>query len=343
MDFLEILEEVQKSKKPKKTFPYVATEYLEVSRRGWKVVEAVNKMLEDHDLLCEPNFGSAWYYGEIEIKPKPKVTAGRAINSNEETDPTPRLNLLKAANLTKIKESGKGNGLISVSKDTLISKATTLMILHDFSQLPILSGERDVEGVVSWKSIGRALALGKHCVTVSDCKEEVTVLNYDEPLFRAVKFVLDNDFVLVRQKDKTISGIVTATDIGEQFIAMAEPFLIIEQIENHIRTILDQKFGAEELISNEGAFANPKEINSLADLTFGQYVRIFQDPKKFEKLNINIDRATIVKQLDEVRNIRNDVMHFNPDGITDKGLEVLRQTVSFLHTIGLATRNPNKK
>lgn len=333
MNFKEILIQVQKDKKPIKTFPSVATEFLGYSRRGWRVVEAVNKLLEEHDVLCEPEFGSAWFYGNIEIKPKPKVSAGKQTSDNEENDPTPRLSLLKAANLNKVKESGGGNGLISVNRDTPLNEAITLMLINDYSQLPILSGQRDVEGVVSWKSIGKALALGKVCSTVSDCKDEVIVLNFDEPLFNAVKFIIEKDFVLVKQKDKTISGIVTMTDIGEQFISMAEPFLIIEQIENHIRKLLDQKFSSEELNIPNSQEDKPKTINSLADLTFGHYVRIIEDPKKFEKININVDRVLLVAKLEEVRKIRNDVMHFDPDGITPKSLELLRQTVSFLHTL----------
>lgn len=338
MDFKEILKHVQTTKKPYETYPSVATGYLGFSRRGWKVVEAVNKMLEEHDVLCEPEFGSAWFYGKILIKPKPKVGTGKKTEESEETDPTPRLSLLKAANLTKIKESGIGSGLVAVTRDTNLNEAITLMILNDFSQLPILSGHREVDGIVSWKSIGRALGLGKTCLTVSDCKDDVVILNYDEPLFNAVKFVLEKDFVLVRQKDKTISGIVTMTDIGEQFISMAEPFLIIEQIENHIRKILDQKFTTAELSLQQITKEKPKEIKSLAELTFGHYVRIIEDPKKFEKLQLNIDRAILVNQLDEVRKIRNDVMHFDPDGITPESLELLRKTVAFLHTLTTTLR-----
>lgn len=332
MNFKQILECVQTTQKPYSTFPSVATAYLGYSRRGWKVVETVNKMLDEHDVLCDPEFSSAWFYGQIEIKPKPKI---RTSNQKEieDTDPTPRLSLLKAANLNKIKETGKGNGLIYVTRDTLLNEAITLMILNDFSQLPILSGQRDVDGIISWKSIGRSLALGKKCITVSDCKDDVVILSYDEPLFNAVRFVLEKDFVLVRQKDKTISGIVTMTDIGEQFISMAEPFLIIEQIENHIRKILDQKFTTEELNLQHSQIEKPKEIKTLADMSFGHYIKIIEDPEKFSKLKININRPLFVNQLDEVRKIRNDVMHFDPDGITSESLELLRQTVNFLHTL----------
>lgn len=332
-DLKEILSKIQTDRTTVKMSPARILNYLGVSRRGWRVVDTINKMFDDYDVFCEPDFGSAWYYGEVEIKPKPKVTAGKSNINSEDTDPTPRLSLLKAANLNKVKEQGEGIGLVTVKAETTLTAAVTLMLQNDFSQLPILNGTRDVDGVISWKSIGRALALKKQCITVSDCKDEVMILNHDEPLFNAVKFVLDREFVLVKQKDKTISGIVTITDIGEQFISMAEPFLIIEQIENHIRKILDQKLSFEDLNSLVADGENTKSIDSLSDLTFGQYVRILEDPKKFEKLDLHIDRVNLVKQLEEVRVIRNDVMHFNPDGITRENLELLRKTVKFFHTL----------
>jgi predicted transcriptional regulator len=332
VNFEDLLKEVQRNRKTVTTYPHIALEHLGVSRRGWRVVEAVNKLLEKYEVICEPDFGSAWFYGKIELKPKPKVASGRSSESGG-GDPTPRLSLLRAANLNRVKEAGDDRGLVTVSRDTSTQFAITLMILHDFSQLPILSGPRKVEGIISWKSIGRAISLGKECVTVSDCKDDVMILDHNEPLFTAVKYVLEREVVLVKHKDETICGIVTATDIGEQFIAMAEPFLIIEQIENHIRKMLDQKFSMEELEVSIPHQEKQKDMINLSDLSFGQYVRILEDPKKFEKLKLKIDRSLLTAQLERVRKIRNDVMHFDPEGVTPRDIDLLRQTLLFLQTI----------
>ncbi len=332
-NFEEKLKIVQTTKKPLKTSPNEAMTYLGVARRGWRVDETINGLLEKYDLMAEPSFESTWKWGEVEVRPKPKVPAGKQTEDIEDYDPTPRLSLLRAANLNKIKEEGKGLGLVSVKRQTKLSEAITIMFRYGFSQLPILSGVREVEGIVSWRSIGKALALGKSCDTVADCKEEVVVLDSSEPLFAAVKIILDKEVVLVRQKDKTISGIVTSTDIGEQFISLAEPFLIIEQIENHIRKLLDNKFDIEQLKKSIDPGDEERNIQTLSDLTFGEYVRIIENPENFTKLKLNIDRVALAKQLDAVRKIRNDVMHFDPEGVSENDLELLRQTVQFFHEI----------
>ena len=60
-------------------------------------------------------------------------------------DPTFKIGSLPAANKT----------LIVVNQDDQLSRAITLMLEHDFSQLPVMQGERDVKGMVTWKSIVR--------------------------------------------------------------------------------------------------------------------------------------------------------------------------------------------
>ncbi|MFC0050942.1 CBS domain-containing protein [Streptomyces actinomycinicus] len=47
-------------------------------------------------------------------------------------------------------------GVISVKPTATFEEVITLMVLHDFSQLPVLAGPHNLRGSVSWKSIARA-------------------------------------------------------------------------------------------------------------------------------------------------------------------------------------------
>ena len=51
------------------------------------------------------------------------------------------------------------------------------------------------------------------------------------------------------------------------------------------------------------------------------------------KLGIGLDRKVFCQSLDDVRNIRNDVMHFDPDGVPNDKLVVLREFVFLLKEI----------
>jgi CBS domain-containing protein len=70
--------------------------------------------------------------------------------SDGKTDPTFRIGSLPAAN----------KSLISINVEDSVATAVTLMLQHDFSQLPVMQGEREVKGVVTWKSVCSRLAFG---------------------------------------------------------------------------------------------------------------------------------------------------------------------------------------
>lgn len=329
MNELETLfAEIHKTRKPIQSTPSRLLKKYGVSRRGNQVIRTVNLWLNKYELIATPSFASAYVYGAIEISPIPKLGAKQSSENVYGDGVIPTLSILRSANLNNIEDDAIVK-LISVSRDTSLTEATTLMIKYDFSQLPILSG-REVEGLITWKSIGRALALGKECNKVRDCKEEALVFSLNEPLFKAVKTILERDAVLIKDKDKTICGIVTATDIGEHFISLSEPFLLLEQIENLIRKILADKYKKEDVTH---LLELEKELNDLSELTFGQYIRIIENPTNFEKLKIKIDRGIFIEMLKRTCNLRNEVMHFNPDPIVIEEIEFLRQTLSFLTVI----------
>jgi CBS domain-containing protein len=244
------------------------------------------------------------------------------------TDPTYRISKLAAANNTPI----------SVRPTTTKREAVTLMMANDFSQLPVMTTEREVKGVISWASIGPRLALGKDGDLVQDLMDAHSEVRADLSIFQAIPSIVQQGYVLVRGPDNRITGIVTSSDLSLQFQQLAEPFLLLGEIENHIRLILVDKFSDEDLAAIQDPSDQQREVTSVADLTFGDYVRLLESDDRFDKINVPVDRKTFCKQLDEVRRIRNDVMHFDPDGILPSDLTRLREFANFLQrlkTIGV--------
>ena len=70
-----------------------------------------------------------------------------------------------------------------------------------------------------------------------------------------------------------------------------------------------------------------------ADLTFGDYVRLFQHPDIWPKLGLRIDGVELTKLLTDVRTIRNDMMHFDPDPMTNEELGTLKRAVRLLQEL----------
>jgi Mg/Co/Ni transporter MgtE len=222
---------------------------------------------------------------------------------------------------------------LSVSPDTNMEEAVTHMLTNDFSQLPVMTGEREVKGMITWASIGSRLAMGKNCSLARELMEQHQEIRSDASLISAIGMIAEHQYVLIRGHDQKISGIVTATDLSLQFQQLAEPFLLLGEIENHVRRVIGQRFTLAELESAKNPLDKERVVNSVADLTYGEYLRLLGNPERWEKLHMTVDRKTAIEKLESVRRIRNDVMHFVPVGIPEKDLQTLREFARFLEKL----------
>jgi hypothetical protein len=60
------------------------------------------------------------------------------------------------------------------------------MLQCDYSQLPIMHGEREVKGMISWKSIASRYSIGGECCKVQHCREDAQVVDGNGRLFDAI-------------------------------------------------------------------------------------------------------------------------------------------------------------
>lgn len=141
------------------------------------------------------------------------------------------------------------------------------------------------------------------------------------------------DYMLVRGEDNRITGIITASDLSIQFRQLSEAFLILSEIENTLRILVERKFTTEELGACKDVSDEDRVIQSSADLTFGEFVRLLENPDRWHKFEVGIDRAKFCESLSRVRSIRNDVMHFDPDGIPENDLKKLQDFSKLLRKI----------
>jgi len=212
------------------------------------------------------------------------------------------------------------------------------MLANDYSQMPVMTSEREVKGMISWTSIGTRLAVGRAGNYVRELMDGHHEIRAESSLFQAIPIIVEHQYVLIRGNGNKITGIVTASDLALQFQQLAEPFLLLGEIENHIRRILGDSFSTEELTSVRDPQDSQRKITSVADLSFGEYIRLLENDGRWKKVKLSIDRAVFCAQLNKVREIRNDVMHFDPDGILPADLERLRDFAHFLQrlqTIGV--------
>src|SRR5690554_884790 len=317
-DLKEIVHEIQTNSKEFtiSTRDFLGYFHCEKRTKGNKA--RIDKYLEDNHLETAPDYTNSWIDGEIVLKHKAKA------KSKSRTDAIQRISILPSANKPPVK----------VNRDAPLTEAITLMMMHNFSQLPVMSNPRSIAGFITWETIGYGITNGNESKDVKDYLDNnITILDLDTPLLEAIKTVIAKDFVLVQKRDKTLSGIVTIADISTQFLVLTEPFLILEQIENLIRVLLDEKFLVDDLTTFCTENELDKKIEYIDDLTFGQYIRLIEKPENWDKLNLRIERGPFIKQLDKIREIRNDIMHFDPEGITNEQKIALINMANFLTEI----------
>jgi hypothetical protein len=208
------------------------------------------------------------------------------------------------------------------------------MMYHDLSQLPVMQGERSVKGVISWYSIGARRTFGCSSNFVRDYMDPPQEIGADASLFEAIPLIVKHQYVLVRDAQNKIGGIVTASDLGEQFGQLGEPFLLIGEIENHIRNLIVGKFTADELAANRDPADETREVEKVDDLAFGEYRRLLENEDHWGRLDLDgTDRRLFIKQLENIRLVRNRAMHFDSDGLADEDMERLRRFAGLLRKL----------
>lgn len=324
--------------------------------RGKQVVQTIEEALKEAGLITRPEFTEGGVHDYIEFMTLPEASDGAAAECTDEPGtgdgdeadeedqsessnggdggdrPSSRpaaskfrIGMLEAANSPK--------GVLTIKRDKTVEEATTLMMTHRYSQLPVTQDMRRIDGMISWRSMGRARARGDACEHVRDCLEPVRILDQDAPFFEAVDTITDEEVVLIRGTDRTITGIVTTADLSREYHEKAEPFLLLEEVEDRIRILIGRNLSAAEIRRVKDPADDGREIEDVDDLTFGEYVRLLESPENWEKLRLGIDRKLFVKLLNDVREVRNDVMHFRPDSSEPEDLDKVRMLRSLLEQL----------
>ena len=295
-----------------------------VTDRGDQV-SRIEADLANHGLVTSPSFRAVTLDTVVSLTtPREEpATAEPEIDDlpGGEDEGDEDLNVrLTVGNLTPL------DGVDSVGANSTVHEAVTRMLLNDYSQLAVLNGPRNVRGAVTWRSIAQALHQ-KPDATVTDAVDtRVEVVAYDRDLFDVLPTLQQREFVFVTDVSKAVMGIVTTADVVRRYGEMATPFFQLGELDQTLRWILK---GALDLATVQ-PLCNRK-IKNFDDLSFGDYQRILGNKDIWQELGWPLDRQAFVARLEEIRLIRNKVMHFHPDPVPEDAIERLRNFNSLLH------------
>jgi restriction system protein len=287
--------------------------------RGAIVVSSVRNDLEEAGLITDPDFASGYIDNHVRIVRAPQDRA---------TEPGPPQEVsLKVGHLRAASQE-----VLVVRPDDSLARAQTLMILHDYSQLGVASTSRSVQGAITWETIGRK-SISAELSCARDAMVPAEEVEFDQDLLPLLPTIANAGYVLVRGRDRTLSGIVTAADVTVEFDALASPFFLLGEIERRLRLVVDEHFTPEELSDFRQPSDTGRSIGSAEDLSLGEISRLIEKPDVWERLHWRADRVTFTDFMHEVRSVRNRLMHFSPDLPSELEVAQMRNLLAFLKAV----------
>jgi CBS domain-containing protein len=224
------------------------------------------------------------------------------------------------------------SGVVWVPPTATLDAAITVMMLNGYSQLAVLSGTHTLRGAVTWQSIAYARQANPDA-SFGDAIIPAREARYDQELVEVLPDLETWDFVFVRDQENAVAGIVTTADVVGKYRELSTPFILIGELDQVLRQLISRTFTLEEVTSLCDADGS-RSVKSFDDLEMGDYQRVLENPKCWAKLGWPLDRATFIKRLDDLRVIRNNVMHFNPEPLPANTVDRLRYILKLLRDFG---------
>ena len=200
--------------------------------------------------------------------------------------------------------------LASVKPDDSLSRAVKIMTDNNYSQLPVIESER-LKGVISWRTIGESFTDSKTPTPklVTDCMNTcVEAIDANSSLFNegVIEKIEDLDYIVVKDSNDKIKGIVTASDLANRFERFSRAFAYSGEIDLRLRKFIeskDIKIGDSDWVPG-----------------FSDYIKALKRNRDVLKHHID-DLDSLISEIEKVKEIRHRIMHFK-NGKLDEATKI---------------------
>jgi len=302
------------------------------ARRGASAVARITADLANYGLTTSPDFLAVNLDAAVSVVSSERVEAVDIAPAEVDGPPAeqreggPQSNGLTLAHLISPERK-----LVVVVTNESLEVAITRLRLNGYSQLPVVDQLGRLVGAVTWESIALATA-AKDVASLGDAT--VTAVHHEQQ--RSLLDVIDEiarlNFVITMDEAGSPVGIVTAADVAEIYHGLSTPFLVIGDLDRMLRALIEESLPLDQIIRLTDKY-KPGKVKTVDDLDFGDYCNVLGNKELWPSLNWPVDRREFGKRLEEIRLIRNDVMHFNPDPIPDDTVELLRHVVRLVEDL----------
>jgi CBS domain-containing protein len=213
--------------------------------------------------------------------------------------------------------------LITIRQRDPIKAALELMVMNDFTLLPVVDSSGLLSGIISEQSVMRTYYHADGMVNllqlpVAHCEEDARTIKYSDRLAMALRLLEDSYAVIIVEDDKP-QRIITDYDTNRFFRDFSEDLIKVEKIEGQLRTYLEAVFPDEKsrkdaarIAKKEFARTERRTGESSDWLQFIDYIRIIDNDKNWPYFSSAFESRDLFYYLiDQVRRIRNQLAHFD--------------------------------
>jgi CBS domain-containing protein len=214
-----------------------------------------------------------------------------------------------------------------VEPGTTVTEALLLMTANRYSQLPVVS-RGQIRGVFSFWSLARHLTdsptLAPHQLAVEDVMEQLPTVTVQDSVDLVLEHLSRHDAVLV-VSPHGLQAVGTPIDALNYFSRLARPFVLLQEIELALRSLIDACVNQVELQHCVDRALSKKyqdrvPPSTLHEMTMEELRSIVTTKDNWAYFDgvLGSNRDLVSSKLEKIRKIRNDVFHFRkPTSIRD--------------------------
>ncbi len=214
--------------------------------------------------------------------------------------------------------------LRTLDASTSVASALEEMAQRRFSQVPVVVGAK-VVGMFSYSSFARGIASMRPPISLAGMAIE-EFLEHDigfapasEDVHKVIELLEQHQAVLVGHHER-VTAIVTRGDMARYLHSIAEPFMLLEEIEKATRALMELAVSAAEMpelikVALEGhhhELGKDVHATKLAELTLTELRLVLVHGRNYPRFEgvFHARLETTRGKYEGVPSIRNELLHF---------------------------------
>lgn len=345
-----LVEQATKLRKGEKVYAIVREllSHFDWERRSSNAIIQVRRALKKLRLSTTPKFYSVNLDSLIQIIDRSEEDENSDDSREDVRQPIITFGMLKVVEEhRKLREKSKSKtGILGypkwmVSPNDNIESAAILLAEENVDFVPVGQDESHVIGVIAWDDIATQDLLKRDRATIKCakiCKEPVFVREA-ESVYDKKYEITKYGYVLVKDDSGRCFSVVRSGDLAGELLRLTENFLLLQEIENLIRMIIEMTEPNAEEIEAAVHEDNRGKDKTLEQLTFSEYKSLILNPAVRARLLKNygvgeqLVRQIANEHIEHTRIIRNKVLHFHPDENNEQAKMLLSNSRDYLRRI----------